>query len=100
MMKLKISLSIFSLFFGLLPAFSAEASVSQCLGHPGAFEKNILSVMHEDGYKSVSLSAIRQIGFDDHDPEFDVIVGDRLVRVECDDSGDDDCQCQIPGSSL
>jgi hypothetical protein len=68
---------------------------AECIGKPTAWKKNVLYALNEAGIKGATMSDIRQTVFDNHDPEFDVYVGNETVHVTCDDSGDADCECSV-----
>jgi hypothetical protein len=83
-----------------LIAFSSVAAqaspTAQCLGKPAAWLRNVMYAVHEANYRGVTVDDIRQTGNDNHDPVYEVSVGnDKTVTVTCDDSGDNDCECSV-----
>jgi len=97
-MKTTLSILAMSLMF-----FTSTAQATSCMiakNPQAAFKGQVEAAIVSEGYEAVPRSSIKETnaGTVDatHDPEFDVKLSTgKVVHVTCDDSGDDDCQCQI-----
>ena len=97
---MRTTLSLLAL---VLMTVSQSALATSCMiaKNPlNAFKGQVEAAIVSEGYEAVPRSNIKETNAGSvdavHDPEFDVkLVNAKVVHVTCDDSGDDDCQCEI-----
>lgn len=72
---------------------------TDCLGAKDseeAFLSNVEAALVTAHYKAVPRKNIKKTATDEHDPEYDVKLDNgKKVHVTCDDSGDDQCNCEV-----
>jgi hypothetical protein len=87
----------------VVSAANATGAPTNCIGAPdldAAYVSNVEAALVSANIGAVPRTRIRQTNlgqpFANHDPEYNVFLGNgRIVHVTCDDSGDDQCACEI-----